>query len=235
MHLLLTNDDGIEAPGLLALEQVCRTLGHRVSVVAPASEQSMCGHRVTTYSPIKVASITADRWAVSGTPADCVRIALFGLGLTPDAVFSGINAGGNLGQDIYISGTCAGAREAAYYGVRAAAFSHYLVRDLAVNWSQIQSWLPELTTRVLAQNTSRGAWTNINFPHLPGENVPLPDIRTTTPEARPLGVSYDVTPAEALDCHSFQYSARYADRPRTPGSDVDVVFGGAISWSEMTI
>ena len=113
-HFLLTNDDGIDAPGLAALERCARLIPDaRVSVIAPVREHSMCGHRLTTHSPLRVERRGDDRWAVDGTPADCVRLALFALGIRPDWVLSGVNAGGNLGQDIHVSGTCAAARTTA--------------------------------------------------------------------------------------------------------------------------
>src|SRR4051794_39363931 len=107
MRLLLTNDDGIAAPGLLALESAVRHLGAEFVVVAPASVCSGCGHRVTTDGTIRVEERTPGRFAVEGTPADCVRLALHALATGVDWVLSGINAGGNLGADVYHSGTVA--------------------------------------------------------------------------------------------------------------------------------
>ena len=110
MKILLTNDDGIDAPGLEALAAAARCLAGEVVVVAPAEPHSGCGHRVTTDRPLAVAEIAAGWYRVSGTQADCVRLALGRL--VPDAalVISGINAGGNLGADIHLSGTVAAAR-----------------------------------------------------------------------------------------------------------------------------
>src|SRR4051812_2331871 len=105
MHFLLTNDDGIDAPGLAALEAAVLLLpGAVCSVVAPWSEQSQCAHRVTTREPLTVRRYAERRHGVDGTPADCLRVALFALGIRPDFVISGVNAGGNMGQDLYISG-----------------------------------------------------------------------------------------------------------------------------------
>src|ERR1700734_3879163 len=116
MHFLLTNDDGIHAPGLAALERVIQALpGVTVTVFAPAAEQSQCGHRVTTREQFRVTRQAERRYSVEGTPADCVRAALYGFAIRPDFVISGINAGGNMGQDLYISGTVAAAREAAFH------------------------------------------------------------------------------------------------------------------------
>ena len=175
MHFLLTNDDGIDAPGLAALEQAVRLIPNSsISIVAPANEQSMCGHRITTHSPLKVESRGDNRWAVHGTPADCVRIGLFALDLKPDWVLSGINAGGNLGQDIMISGTCAAAREATYHQVKAMAFSHYLIRGLAVDWPRVSRWSAELFENLQSQALGQGDYWCANFPHHPPGELACP-------------------------------------------------------------
>src|SRR5262245_36371129 len=104
MKLLLTNDDGIDAPGLGALLAAAAGVGEPV-VVAPLDAHSGCSHRVTTHGPIRVERRGPGRFAVAGTPADCVRVGLHDL--APDAgwVLAGINAGGNLGADVWHSGT----------------------------------------------------------------------------------------------------------------------------------
>ncbi|HEY6881804.1 MAG TPA: 5'/3'-nucleotidase SurE, partial [Polyangiales bacterium] len=114
MRFLLTNDDGIEAKGLALLADVCTVLGE-VTIVAPDSEQSGVGHRVNTREPIKLVQ-GARGYAIGGTPADCARIGLRALDCTADWVISGLNHGGNLGVDINMSGTVAGAREGAILG-----------------------------------------------------------------------------------------------------------------------
>jgi 5'-nucleotidase len=225
VHFLLTNDDGIDAPGLAALEQAMRLIPEAtLSVVAPATEQSMCGHRITTHSALKVESRGEQRWAVHGTPADCVRIGLFALGLKPDWVLSGVNAGGNLGQDIMISGTCAAAREAAYHQVKAMAFSHYLIRDLAVDWPRISRWAAALFTQLESQPLHDGEYWCANFPHHPPGEREMPPIVHCQPARSPLGVSFSPQ-ADG----SFLYNASYADRPQDVDSDVAACFGGKIS------
>jgi 5'-nucleotidase len=225
VHFLLTNDDGIDAPGLAALEQAVRLIPNSsISVVAPANEQSMCGHRITTHSPLKVESRDHNRWAVHGTPADCVRIGLFALNLKPDWVLSGVNAGGNLGQDIMISGTCAAAREAAYHQVKAMAFSHYLIRGVAVDWSRVSQWSAELFEKLQSEALGQGHYWCANFPHHPPGDLAMPELAHCQPAKSPLGVSFEKHPDGG-----YLYSASYADRPRDPGSDVDVCFGGGIS------
>jgi 5'-nucleotidase len=224
-HFLLTNDDGVDAPGIAALERSIRGIPDaRVTIVAPMKEQSMCGHRLTTHSPLRVERRGEDRWTVDGTPADCVRLALFALGLKPDWVLSGVNAGGNLGQDIHVSGTCAAAREAAYHQVPSAAFSHYLLRDLAVDWERTADWTHEVLQNLAREPLADGEFWCVNFPHLPPGDRPLPGLRNCHPARSPLPVRF-----RPMEDGSHHYDARYADRPRDPGSDVDVCFGGETS------
>lgn len=237
MTLLLTNDDGIHADGLAALHKAALTLpGVRVFTVAPAAEQSQCGHRVTTREPLIVEPVGPDRHAVHGTPADCVRVALFGLGLRPDLVVSGINHGGNMGQDLVISGTVAAAREAAYHGIPAAAFSHYLIRDLPLDWHRVTTWTAELLAKFIAESPVPGTFHNINFPHLPAGQSAMPEVVTTQPARSPLRVEFAVTqPQGSPQITEYFYTASYASRPRDPGSDVEATFAGHISWSQVII
>ena len=113
MAFLLTNDDGIDAPGIEALWQVVEGDG---TIVAPQQQHSGCGHTVTVNAPIAVAQRSPQHYAVGGTPADCVRLGLQHLYPKAQLVLSGINAGGNLGTDVYMSGTVAAVREAALLG-----------------------------------------------------------------------------------------------------------------------
>jgi 5'-nucleotidase len=124
MQILLTNDDGIGAPGLGALARELARWG-RVVVIAPESARSGCSHQVNTAHPIRVRKLDGDRYATDGTPADCVRLGLSCLAPDANWVVAGINAGGNLGVDVYLSGTVAAVREGALFGKYAIAFSQY--------------------------------------------------------------------------------------------------------------
>jgi len=234
VHFLLTNDDGIDAPGIAALEVAVRSFpGAQVTVVAPESERSLCGHRLTTLEPLVVKPRGEGRYAISGTPADCVRVALFGLGLKPDFVLSGVNAGGNMGQDLPVSGTIAAAREAAYHGLPAIAFSHYLIRALKVDWDRTALWAAAVLQEVLPLKFSDGEFWSVNFPHLPPgavmpERVPAPACRL------PLNVNYAKS-QDASGAMLLMLDAPYAERPHEPGSDVDVCFGGRISLTKVSI
>jgi 5'-nucleotidase len=225
MHVLLTNDDGISAPGLQALENAMQHLGWQFTIVAPAVEHSQCGHRVTTHQHLKVETLEANRHAVHGTPADCVRLALFALDLKPDLVLSGVNAGGNMGQDLVISGTVAAVREAAYHGIRSMALSHYMIREIAVDWQRTAAWIAEIVKETYAQDQSHSSFWNINLPHLPPGETALPPRILCQPARSPLNVSY------RKEAQGYAYSASYASRPRDPGSDVETCFSGKVSVS----
>jgi 5'-nucleotidase len=237
MTILLTNDDGIDAQGLLALQNAALSLPFaRVIIVAPASEQSQCGHRVTTHQPLITESRGPDRYAVHGTPADCVRVALFGLNLKPDLVLSGINHGGNMGQDLVISGTVAAAREAAYHGLPAIALSHYLIRDLPIDWTRITTWTTHLLNLIPAHTIAPGTFHNINFPHLPPGSETLPQIIPTQPARSPLNVAFATSqPQGTPNITEFFYTAPYSTRPQDPGSDVQATFSNHISWSKLSV
>lgn len=229
MTFLLTNDDGIDAAGLAALQMAAQSIASRVIVVAPAVEQSMCGHRVTTHSPLKVEERGPNRWAVHGTPADCVRVALFGLKLTPDWVLSGINHGGNMGQDLYISGTVAAVREATYHGVKAMAFSHYILSGIEFDWARTARWTQRMMTSLLAEPLPADHFWNTNYPHLPPGDFELPKQIRTRPARSPLNVSFH------RDGDLLQYNARYSARPQDAGSDVEACFGESVSVSAVSI
>src|SRR5438094_3041724 len=132
-RILISNDDGIDAPGIRILEKVARELSTDVWVVAPELEQSGASHSLTTRRPLRVNEVARQRYAVDGTPTDCVLIAVKRLlrDRPPDLVLAGINAGSNVGEDMTYSGTVAAAMEATLLGIPAMALSQdYRGRDI---------------------------------------------------------------------------------------------------------
>lgn len=238
MNFLLINDDGIDAPGLAALLQCASGLGAAVVTAAPKQQLSGCGHQVTTKEPIKAEELppTAPheikRWAIHGTPADCARLALSTLcpenGMSIDWVLSGINAGGNLGADVYTSGTVAAAREAAFFGIPGVAVSHHRKRG-EIDWSLAQAHALEALRRVLPRPRRPDAYWNVNLPHR-APHLPPPEIIDCPLDTNPIEVLFRPT-ADA----SYLYAGKYRDRPRTPGADVAVCFAGNTSISELTL
>src|SRR5580658_3667646 len=149
MKLLLTNDDGIEAEGLQALFKAAQQLGEPC-LIAPAGPQSGCSHTVTTHRGVKIEPRGEHRFAVHGTPADCVRMGLHRL--LPDAawVLSGINHGGNLGADVYYSGTVAAVREGVLHGWPGIALSHYRHKGREFDWKRAARQATRILEELLA-------------------------------------------------------------------------------------
>lgn len=227
MKLLVTNDDGIDAPGLAALAGVAATHGE-VTWVAPHTHLSGCGHRVTTDGPIRLLKKGDTRWAIDGTPADCVRVAL--AKLAPDVawVLSGMNHGGNLGADVYHSGTVAAVREAAFHGRPAIAFSHYRQRGMEIDWDRAQRWMARVLADLLVEPWTPGVFWNVNLPHL-APSEPEPPIIYCPLELGPLPLSF-----RQLE-DALHYDGIYHQRPRSAGSDVDVCFAGNIAVTRLGI
>ena len=224
--IVITNDDGIDAPGLAALAQAVEgpTL-----IVAPREPMSECSHRVTTKCPLQLDQRGPHRWAVDGTPADCVRVAL--LHLAPklaqpvELVVSGINNGGNLGADIYISGTVAAAREAAFWDIPGIALSQYKRTPATDNWARNPLWARRVLALLRAQPYQPGTLWNVNFPDLPAD-APDPAIILCPKSTRPLPVKYEHNELGLAYIHG-----RYHSRPYEPGSDIDICFHNQISAS----
>jgi 5'-nucleotidase len=218
---LLTNDDGCDAPGLAALWEAAEGLG-RCRLVAPIGPVSGCGHSVTTHAPIGITPLGEDRVAVAGTPADCVRLALDHLTPGIDWVLSGINAGGNLGADVYHSGTVAAVREGVFHGVPGIALSHYIASGRFIDWPRAARWATKVLRQLLALPEEPGTFWNVNFPHL-GPDQPDPEIVFCPLDPSPLPLTYRVEDGQAV------YTGNYQSRARRPLSDVDVCFGGQIA------
>ena len=124
MRVLVSNDDGVDAPGIRILAEGLRAAGHEVLVVAPDRDRSGASNSLTLDAPVRVIQIDAQHWRVYGTPTDCVHVAITGmLDIEPDIVVSGINTCANLGDDVIYSGTVAAAMEGRFRGLPAIAVS----------------------------------------------------------------------------------------------------------------
>lgn len=172
MNILLTNDDGIMAPGLAKLVEAVKKIG-QVYVVAPDREKSATGHGITVDRPLRAERTTLQgvtAWAVSGTPADCVKLAVHCLlEVRPDLVVSGINRGPNLGIDVLYSGTVAGALEAVILGIPALAVS---VADYADPcYDSAASFISRLVPKYMKNRTKSDILLNINVPSLPSHEI----------------------------------------------------------------
>ena len=187
MIVLLTNDDGIDSPGLHALEEVFRE-GHDVWTVAPRYEKSGTSHAITLRDPIRVHQLDERRFSLEGTPADCVLYSILGaIPVTPDVVISGINLGPNLGTDIIYSGTAAAAREAALRSIPGIA--------LSLN-SKISPFYFKPLARFVYSNleTLRKLWNPDHFINInaPNRDIAVTDLEITHPARRLYRDSLDI-------------------------------------------
>ena len=173
MRILISNDDGILAPGLKALERIARTLSKDVWVVAPETEQSAASHSLTLHRPLSLRRISTRRWAVNGTPTDSVYLALHKVmaGMRPDLVLSGVNRGGNIGEDVTYSGTIAAAMEATLLGVPSIALSQVYEDGGRIRWKTAEQWGVKTIRALLKQGWPKNVLINVNFPDLPAAQV----------------------------------------------------------------
>jgi 5'-nucleotidase len=174
-HILVTNDDGYQSPGLLALARALVSLGH-VTVFAPDHNWSAAGHTKTMHKPLRITESAlpdgTPLYVTTGTPSDCVGLALLGIVNRPlDLVVSGINQGSNLGHDITYSGTLAAAMEGAVYGIPAIAASHELQEDFAPDYDYAAGVIALVAQRVLEHGLPPDTLLSVNFPALPPAQV----------------------------------------------------------------
>lgn len=172
-RILLTNDDGIGAKGLAVLEKIVTALCDDVWVVAPEVEQSGAGHSLTLRRPLRLRRLGDKRFAVDGTPTDSVLMAV-GHVLKenkPDLVISGVNRGGNLGEDMTYSGTVSAAMEGTLLGVPSIALSLVTSPGNKAHWDTVEAFAPDLIRRLAAAGWREGVLINVNFPEVAPEAV----------------------------------------------------------------
>jgi 5'-nucleotidase len=241
MHFLLTNDDGIDAEGLQALIHAAAKFGE-VIVVAPATHQSGCSHQTTTDREIVVDERDAGqsaikRFAVHGTPADCVRLGLLHLAPKASWVLSGVNHGGNLGADVYVSGTVAAVREGLLLGVQGIAFSQYRKSKTTCDWSAARAMTQRVLDDLLTRQLAPREYWNVNFPDVAGSQAIASDpanvrdlaIVDCLTDPHPLPVLFERTE------RGYSYKGDYHGRTRLPQSDIATCFSGSIAVSKLSL
>src|SRR3984885_1041043 len=166
MRILVTNDDGIHAPGLAVAEEIARALSDDVWVVAPETEQSGASHSLTLALPLRLRQIDSRHFAVSGTPTDCVMMAIAELmaDAQPTLVLSGVNRGANLADDVTYSGTIAGAMEGTALGVPSIALSQAFTGGRDVDWSSAKMHGPRVIEKLISIGWPADVLMNVNFP-----------------------------------------------------------------------
>jgi 5'/3'-nucleotidase len=231
MRILLTNDDGIYAPGLRALRLELQKLG-TVVVVAPATEQSAAGHSVTLLNPVLVSEVFEDDgktfigWGIEGRPADCVKLALLELlPEPPDVIVSGLNAGSNAGINVLYSGTVAAAIEGAFYRRTAIAVS--LEYDQKIHdFPTAARYARQVVEQIMATKPAEGSLFNVNIPVL--ERGPIKGVKVLPQNVSPYTEKFDrrVNPRGRT---YFWASPEFLCPDPHPGSDVEALNDGYIT------
>jgi 5'-nucleotidase len=227
-RILVCNDDGITSPGIRVLSRIARALSPDVWVVAPEQEQSGASHSLTLTRPLRVRQLGQRRFAVDGTPTDCVLLALRVIlrEKPPTLVFSGVNAGANLGEDVTYSGTIAAAMEATLLGVPAIAFSQHYNDRSAVRWTTAEAHAGTLVRRLVALPWPRNTLINVNFPDVPPDAVA--GIEATRQGRRKIGEGI----VERVDPRGRPYfwiGPAREEWQDLPGSDLHAVAAGKVS------
>lgn len=175
MRILITNDDGIHAPGLAVLEKIAREISPDVTVVAPETDQSGVSHSLSLNDPLRLRQISPSHYAVKGTPTDCVIMGLRHIlrQNPPDLVLSGVNRGQNVAEDVTYSGTIAAAMEGTLLGVPSIAMSQAFMAGHAdgIDWSSAEAHGAAVVRKILAAGIHRGTLVNVNFPACKPEAV----------------------------------------------------------------
>lgn len=173
MKILITNDDGIHAPGITALAESLATVGE-VAVVAPDRERSAVSHALTLHHPLRAECLAPGRFSVDGTPTDCVNLGIHSLiDFHPDLVVSGINRGANLGDDVTYSGTVAAAMEATLMGIPAFAIS-LAMRGEVSDYRPAAAFAARLAVKIMANGLPKDTFLNVNVPDIPLEQMGQP-------------------------------------------------------------
>jgi 5'-nucleotidase len=235
--ILISNDDGINAPGIKKLEDIAKTLARDVWVVAPETEQSGTGHSLTLRSPLRIKKIYKNHYSVNGTPTDCVLLAINKImsGNRPDLVLSGINNGLNVGEDMTYSGTIAAAMEATLSGIPAVALSQEVTLDASrkqINWTTAETYAAEVIQKAVSISWPKDILINVNFPSILSNNKN--NIEVTREGRRKVGdeVIEKIDPrGEAYFwIGAQQYSGNY---PK--GTDLAAIKNGIISVTPISL
>ena len=227
-RILLTNDDGIEAPGLTVLEKIARELAREIWVVAPEHDQSGVSHAVSLHHPIRVAERGLRRFAITGTPGDCAVMGICHLmrGPRPDLLLCGVNRGANLGMETVFSGTVGGAMTGMMLGVPSVALSQAWTDRFQVPWATAATLGPGVLRQLLAIGWSEATCLNVNFPDLPADEAgPLTLAR------QGVGLIQGMRVETRTDPRGFNYhwiAFHRGPREQGPESDIDALQAGRI-------
>ena len=227
-RVLLTNDDGIAAPGLAVLEEIARELAHEVWVVAPEHDQSGVSHAVSLHDPIRVTERGARRYGITGTPGDCAVMGVCHLmaGGPPDLLLCGVNRGANLGMETVFSGTVGGAMTGMMLGIPSIALSQAWTDRTNVRWATARTLGPGVVRQLLAIGWSDATCLNVNFPDLSAAEVgPMTLARQGVGLLQGMHVETRADP-RGISYHWIGFTR--GPREQGPESDIDALNAGRI-------
>ena len=233
-QVLVCNDDGINAPGLKLLEKVLTPLAREVWVAAPETEQSAVSHSLTLRRPLRIRKLSARHFALDGTPTDCVLMGINEImkSTPPDLVVSGVNRGGNLGEDVTYSGTVAAAMEGTLLGVPSVALSQVYADGHPVKWATAEKWTGKVLKILSAESWPPGVLINVNFPDVTAGRVT--GIEVTRQGRRKIG-SELVRGTDPRGEPYYWIGAQRREEKYSPGIDMEAISRGAISITPLTM
>ncbi len=227
-RILITNDDGVQAKGIRILYELAKGLSDDVWVVAPELEQSGAGHSLTLRRPLRLKRYEDKIYGVDGTPTDAVLMAVGEVmrGHKPDLVLSGINRGGNLGEDVTYSGTVSAAMEGSLLGVPSIALSLNVTGSQRGEWATAERFIPDIVRKLTATGWGAGVLINVNIPNIPADEVKGIDVVGLG--RRKLGDQLE----KRLDPRGFPYywiGPMREEAPDQPDTDLASVLAGRIA------
>ena len=238
MRILCTNDDGIHAPGLAILEKIARTFSDDVWVIAPENEQSGASRALTLTAPIRVREAGEKRFAITGTPTDCVLLGVEHLieGAKPDLVLSGVNRGQNIAEDVTFSGTIAGAMQGMQFGIPAIALSQargFRGDESQIPWETAEKYGPGVVGQLLKHGWPKDVLMNVNFPDVAPDDVK--EVEMTTQGRRDHHVIYADKRQDLRGNSYFWLGFRGQLSSPPAGTDLRAIYEGRISVTPLHI
>lgn len=238
MRILLTNDDGIHAEGLESLEKIARALTDDVWIVAPEYEQSGASRALTLADPLRVRKVAERKWAVTGTPTDCVMLGIRNLveGKAPDLVLSGVNRGQNIAEDVTMSGTVAGAIEGMALGVPSIALSQSMLAfhdEVIPYWETAETYGPGIVKRLLEVGWPKDVIMNVNFPSRPPEEVTAVEVTRQGFRDMHIRKAERRTDLRGRDYYWMGFSGQLSNP--VDGTDLKATYEGRISVTPLHI
>jgi 5'-nucleotidase len=235
LRILISNDDGVRAPGIKVLQRIAKQISDDVWVCAPMHEQSGAGHSLSLRTPLWLRRVATRRYAVEGTPTDSVLMGIHQLlkEHKPDLVLSGINRGSNIGEFITYSGTCAAAMEATLLGFPAIALSQQIdPRERNVHWPTAETHAPALIRKLLRAGWPKRTFINVNFPKVRPPDVT--GVEVTHMSQRAMGDSL-VERRHPMGGRYYWIGALPSQAPGRKGTDLGAVEEGKISVTPVNL